>query len=175
MRLRDLSTSAFRRALRRWFGIGGREAQPRPRARSAAVSAGASEADRAKLEAAVEAQLPELAELWGVPELAQSLSFRHNARLRTTLGRFVARNRRVELNPRIWQALAPAQVRELIVHEAAHAVLFSRDPRARAHGADWRELMRRAGMKPRARLPRHCLLSELRSQPGSVATAGSLR
>ena len=91
---------------------------------------------------------------WGEPGLAGLCAIAFNPRLRTALGRFLPRERRVELNPRRWAELTAAEREELVVHEIAHAVVQAQTPRARPHGREWRELMRRAGYRPRARFRR---------------------
>lgn len=98
--------------------------------------------------------LARLAAAWGEPGLAGLCAIDFNPRLRTALGRYLPREGRVELNPRRWVELAAAEREELVVHEIAHAVVQAQTPRARPHGREWRDLMRAAGYRPRARFRR---------------------
>jgi hypothetical protein len=88
--------------------------------------------------------LRRLAVVWKAPALTD-LTVAVNPRLSRTLGRLVGRPWRIELGPR---ALASERrLREVVTHEAAHAVLTARDQAAPQgpHGPEWRELMALAG------------------------------
>jgi predicted SprT family Zn-dependent metalloprotease len=66
-----------------------------------------------------------------------------NARLSKTLGRLVGRPSRIELGRR---ALASEKtLREVVTHEAAHAVTRDGAEHQPPHGPEWRALMARAG------------------------------
>jgi hypothetical protein len=94
-----------------------------------------------------ERSLRQLGALWDSPALTD-LTVAVNPRLSRTLGRLVRRSWRIELGAR---ALAGEQrLREVVTHEAAHAVLATRDGAKAPHGPEWRELMALAGY-PKAR------------------------
>jgi SprT protein len=87
-----------------------------------------------------------LFELWRVQDCA--LEVRWNARLSTSAGRAFVRRGRIELNPHLLEQ-APDHVAAVLAHEAAHVAawrLFG--PAAKAHGRQWRALMRLAGFSP---------------------------
>jgi hypothetical protein len=88
--------------------------------------------------------LHRLGALWNAPALA-GLSVAVNPRLSRTLGRLVGRTSRMELGPRA--LTGEKRLREVVTHEAAHAVLAARDQAAPQgpHGPEWRELMALAG------------------------------
>lgn len=63
-----------------------------------------------------------------------------NPRMRTTAGRAFWPEGRIEMNP-LLQQVAPAEVRQTMLHELAHLVAYERAGRRRiaAHGAEWRQ------------------------------------
>ena len=90
--------------------------------------------------------------LWGAPELADSIDTQFSKRLRTALGRARVDARKVRLNPILFNANTQL-LDEVLCHELAHIVVYIRFGRkARPHGAEWAELMRQAGYKPRVRV-----------------------
>jgi predicted SprT family Zn-dependent metalloprotease len=66
-----------------------------------------------------------------------------NARLSKTLGRLVGRPWRIELGPRA--LVSSTTLREVVTHEAAHAVTRHGAEHQPPHGSEWRALMARAG------------------------------
>lgn len=102
-------------------------------------------------------ELDRLAGLGWLGVGAVNLCFRHNPRLRTALGRFLPEISCIEVNPRAWQVLPPEGMRELLVHEIAHAVVVSSRPSAKPHGVEWKALMAQAGFSPNPRLSRSCI------------------
>jgi predicted SprT family Zn-dependent metalloprotease len=96
--------------------------------------------------------LRQLALLWRRPAVAR-LQVVVNPDLRRTLGRFSQRTGQIELSPRV---LSPGAMKDILVHEAAHAALaFGTTMRGRPHGAEWRQLMALAGSAD-ARAARWC-------------------
>ena len=106
----------------------------------------------AVLDAAVYEQwLSSWAEVWGVPELPFRVRISFSGRLQSTLGRCSPRDGLIRLNPGLLDG-APETPREVVCHEAAHvAAWLLHGRRARAHGAEWKDLMRSAGYEPRVR------------------------
>jgi len=92
----------------------------------------------------IEGILRRLGALWMAPAVAD-ITVVPNARLSRTLGRLVARPRRIELGPRAMAG--EKRLREVVTHEAAHAALATRDDATSQapHGPDWRKLMALAG------------------------------
>ena len=89
--------------------------------------------------------------IWSVPDLPSRVRISFNRRLTRSLGRCTPRTGSIRLNPRLLHA-GPGVLREVVCHEAAHAAAWIlHGGAARAHGREWKELMRRAGYAPRAR------------------------
>ncbi len=86
---------------------------------------------------------------WEMPHLAQRARIGYNARLRTTLGRAVLDERRVELNPRMLRR-HPGELVPTLVHEIAHVAVHMRYGAVAPHGVQWRVLMRAVDMSARA-------------------------
>jgi SprT protein len=94
----------------------------------------------------------EFGEIWRCPDLAASVSIGFSRRLRTSLGRAMPTRNDVRINDRLRRGAA-AVVREVVGHELAHIVAYRRHGRsAQPHGAEWRQLMRDAGLEPRVRV-----------------------
>jgi predicted SprT family Zn-dependent metalloprotease len=90
------------------------------------------------------------AKLWRVPGLSDRITFRHNARLRTTIARWLIESNCLEVSTRFFELRRDH--REILCHELAHAAASRIHGRCvRPHGHEWRELMREAGYEPRAR------------------------
>ena len=88
---------------------------------------------------------------WGVPNLVDVVSFRTNKRLRSSIARWVVAEQRIEIAPLFFSAAV--NHREVLCHELAHAaVSLKHGRRVQAHGPEWRELVRAAGLIPRSRL-----------------------
>jgi len=104
------------------------------------------------LDAAIcEAWLAAWSAAWSVPELPFRVRIVFSGRLQSSLGRCSPRAGLIRLNPGLLGG-APEALREVVCHEVAHVatwLLYGR--RARAHGREWKELMRLAGYEPRVR------------------------
>lgn len=88
----------------------------------------------------------ELFVTWRVPDT--SVEIQWNGRLSTTAGRAFVRGGRIELNPRLL-AQSPDYIDTVLAHEAAHVAAFRLfGKHIRAHGRQWRSLMRLAGQEP---------------------------
>ena len=63
-----------------------------------------------------------------------------NSRMRTTAGRAFWPEGKIEMNPKL-EEVAPAEVRQTMLHELAHLVAYERAGRRRitAHGPEWRQ------------------------------------
>jgi alpha-beta hydrolase superfamily lysophospholipase len=89
--------------------------------------------------------------LWGVTDLRARVRITFSRRLTRSFGRCTPRTGSIRLNPALLRA-GPGVLREVVCHEAAHAAAWVlHGGTARAHGREWKELMRRAGYEPRAR------------------------
>ncbi len=87
---------------------------------------------------------------WQEHDLLDSIEMRGNRRMRTRAGVAYLVSRRIELNPRLL-AQNPEMVHECFAHELAHIVVYARhEKKARAHGKEWRSLMRQVGFEPEA-------------------------
>ncbi len=87
--------------------------------------------------------------LWGMGDLADQVAIVYNPRLRTTLGRAMLDDNRVELNIRLLQAY-PDELLATLVHELAHLLVRMRYGSAAAHGREFKALMDAAGMSAAA-------------------------
>jgi len=89
------------------------------------------------------------ADAWEMPDLPRQVSFGYNSRLRTTLGRAVLEDRRVELNTRLLIE-HPEELITTFVHELAHVAVYIRYGRVAPHGFEFRTLMCAVGLSPAA-------------------------
>ena len=95
--------------------------------------------------------------MWRLPGLQNRVQIEFTNRLRTSLARTVLQRRVVRLSEDL---LLPENVHlipEVLCHETAHiAVEELQSDRARPHGPEWADLVRRAGFTPHTRqaLPR---------------------
>jgi predicted SprT family Zn-dependent metalloprotease len=88
---------------------------------------------------------------WGIAELATGMEVVYNSRLRRSLARCNPKSGAITLNP-IVAGLPPSRFAEVLCHEAAHVASFKLfGKRAKPHGKEWRELIRRVGFEPRTR------------------------
>jgi len=85
--------------------------------------------------------------LWKCSGELADVQISYNPRLRTTLGRAMLDERRVELNPRLLCA-HPGEIVPTLVHELAHLVVHARCGRGKPHGRRWAALMHAAGLTP---------------------------
>ena len=88
-------------------------------------------------------------EAWECPDLTARVRVGYNGRLRTTLGRAVLDDLRVELNPRLLRE-HPAELVPTLVHELAHLVVHERYGRVASHGRHFRTLMAAVRLSPAA-------------------------
>ena len=73
--------------------------------------------------------------------------------MRSSLGGFYPRERLIRIADTLLEA-PPGLLHEVLCHEAAHAAVdILHGDRARSHGREWRELMRRVGLEPRVHMP----------------------
>jgi predicted SprT family Zn-dependent metalloprotease len=94
-----------------------------------------------------------LARLWKHSELGR-IPVRTNARLTASAGRWNAPAGVIEIAARL-SCHDGRLRREVLCHEAAHAVVWARHGRnAKPHGLEWQALVRQAGFEPRASLIR---------------------
>ena len=88
---------------------------------------------------------------WKAPELPFRVRIVFSSRLQRSLARCAPRSGLIRLNPGLLHA-APAELREVVCHEAAHVATWLRyGRRARAHGKEWKAMMRLAGYEARVR------------------------
>jgi SprT protein len=105
---------------------------------------------------------------WGAPELPFRVRIAFSRRLQSSLGRCSPRTGLIRLNPGLLDG-APEALREVVCHEAAHvAAWLLHGRRARAHGREWKELMRLAGYEPRVRWPEAIVPESVRSRRPAV-------
>ncbi len=83
--------------------------------------------------------------LWGLPDFADRVSIGYNPRLRTTLGRAMLEENRVELNVHLLRA-HPEELLATLVHELAHLAVRMLYGNAAAHGLEFKTLMAAAGV-----------------------------
>ena len=79
-------------------------------------------------------------DVWNFPELAQQVRLGYNPRLRSTLGRALLDEARVELNTRLLRE-HPAHLIPTFVHELAHVAVYLRYGNVAPHGIQFRTLM----------------------------------
>ena len=106
---------------------------------------------RALDSAIYEEWLADWAIAWNAPRLPASVRIEFSSRLQSSLGRCAPRAGVIRLNPGLLEATREA-LREVVCHESAHVatwLLYGR--RARAHGREWKDLMRAAGYEARVR------------------------
>ena len=93
--------------------------------------------------------LSSLAAIWAHPRVS-SLRVIINKRLRSTLARWKPPGDEIQVSAAAVDR-GPRLLREIVCHEAAHVVVWDRHGQiALPHGPEWAELMRAAGLEPRA-------------------------
>lgn len=97
----------------------------------------------------IRAVLDEVLQKWDCLDLTTAMTWTWNPRLRTTAGRAVFADMKIELNP-LLLARHPEEMEGLLVHEAAHLVVQRLHGRQPPHGAQWKAYMRAAGHSTRA-------------------------
>lgn len=96
---------------------------------------------------------PAWGQIWGAPGLHATVRVELSHRMRSSLGGFYPREGVIRLSDVLLET-PPHLLREILCHEAAHAAVhLLHGDRARSHGREWRDLMRRAGIEPRVRVP----------------------
>jgi predicted SprT family Zn-dependent metalloprotease len=94
------------------------------------------------------------AELWRVAGLQECITVHFNARLRTTIARWVIASSRLEVSSRFFDARRDQ--RQILCHELAHAAAVMKFGHAvRPHGPEWRDFVRVAGFQPMIHLVSH--------------------
>jgi predicted SprT family Zn-dependent metalloprotease len=92
--------------------------------------------------------------LWDVAGLRDRVRIHFNARLRTTIARWVIASSRLEIGSRFFDARRDQ--RQILCHELAHAAAVMKFGRAaRPHGPEWRHFVHVAGFQPKAHLVSH--------------------
>ncbi len=87
---------------------------------------------------------------WEMPDLLSRVRIGYNGRLRTTLGRALLDEHRVELNPHLLRN-HPEELIPTLAHELAHLAVHLRYGRsAPSHGLEFRTLMRALNLSGRA-------------------------
>jgi len=87
--------------------------------------------------------------VWGLADLSHCLDIKFSKQLRSTLGRTRIDLYRVRINTILTDA-SEELLDEVICHELAHIAVYKLyGATARPHGKEWRELLRRAGFRPR--------------------------
>lgn len=87
--------------------------------------------------------------LWQMPDLDRRASIGYNQRLRSTLGRAILDDSRVELNIRLLRE-HPEHLVCTLVHELAHVAVYIRFGEVAPHGPHFRALMAATGLSPKA-------------------------
>lgn len=88
-------------------------------------------------------------QIWEEPDLTDKVTIGYNPRLRTTLGRAMLEDNRVELNIHLLRA-HPQELLGTLVHELAHLVVRMRYGDVPPHGQEFKTLMGAAGMSAAA-------------------------
>ncbi|MBT3198979.1 MAG: hypothetical protein HN350_03595 [Phycisphaerales bacterium] len=86
---------------------------------------------------------------WEIPDLARCVTIVYNQRLRTTLGRAMLNENRVELNTRLLRAY-PDELLATLIHELAHLAVRMRYRNAQPHGREFKTLMRSVNLSAAA-------------------------
>jgi predicted SprT family Zn-dependent metalloprotease len=119
--------------------------------------------------ATCEAWLAAWAAVWGVPELPARVWIVFSGRLQSSLGRCAPGEGLIRLNPGLLDGSVETR-REVVCHESAHvATWMLHGRRARAHGAEWKQLMRLAGYAPRVRWAESAVPASVRERRRPVA------
>ncbi len=100
-------------------------------------------------EARLEARACEFFATWGLLDRLAHVEVIWNRRLRTTAGRALPKRLQIQLNPRLL-ARVPAQLDEVLAHEAAHlATALVHGVGVPPHGPQWADFMAQLGLPPR--------------------------
>lgn len=94
--------------------------------------------------------------VWRITGLERRISYTFDPRLKRGLGRCIPRTGAITLNEVLLRPENRGLLFETLCHEAAHAAAYIlHGPMARAHGAEWRVLMKFAGFEPRRVIGAH--------------------
>lgn len=100
------------------------------------------EPEESSFEVALEKAVEEFA-----PELGLS-RIRISKRMKRTLGSYSPSKREIALSNRLVQSGDKESIREVLLHEIAHAVTHYRHPRSRPHGKEFRDVCKEIGANP---------------------------
>lgn len=99
------------------------------------------------------ALLDEWGKIWGVPGLSGKSTITVEGRLKTSLGRCCPGKGLIKMNPVLLKPGNEALLEEILCHEAAHlAVRLIFGGKAKPHGPEWKNLLRKAGYAPRVKI-----------------------
>lgn len=107
------------------------------------------------LPTAARAAMARWARAWGLPDLAERVTFEWSTRLRRSAGRSLPERGVVRLADWLDRAGRASQrvLLKVLCHELAHIAVYERHGRrVRPHGAEWAALVRAAGFAPTVRL-----------------------
>lgn len=89
--------------------------------------------------------------IWGLPDLAKSVTLLRSKRLRAALARCHPLKRTIVLRDDMPTDFG--RLTEVLCHEFAHIAAYDLYGRyAKAHGTEWQKLVRAAGFRPRVRI-----------------------
>ncbi len=69
-------------------------------------------------------------------------------RMIRTLGSFTPTRNMIRLSSRLLALGSDAEQKQVVLHEVAHAIVHHRDPKASAHGREFRAVCRELGLEP---------------------------
>ena len=104
--------------------------------------------------ALIQAWVERWADQWRSEPTGAPVRIEISERMTRSLGKCMPELRVIRLNRALLHGRNRAVFEETVCHELAHQVVFdSGGGTTSPHGRAWRELMRRAGLEPRARIP----------------------
>ena len=102
----------------------------------------------------IRSHLERWSEVWGTPGLPREVNVRPSKRMYRSLGNYSPTRDEIRIAAHLLRTGGREMFLEVLGHEAAHAAVRRLYPRGvRPHGAEWKRLMRQAGLPPRASLP----------------------
>ncbi|MCA9756406.1 MAG: SprT-like domain-containing protein [Candidatus Eisenbacteria bacterium] len=97
--------------------------------------------------------LESLEQLWGTPGLAEEVKVRPSTRMYRSLGNYSPKRDEIRIAAHLLETGGREFFLEVLGHEAAHAAIRRLyGNRVQPHGREWKALMRKAGLPPRATL-----------------------
>jgi predicted SprT family Zn-dependent metalloprotease len=84
----------------------------------------------------------------GHPELIRSVPVEFSTRMTKTMGLAYPNTYRIKLSRQHFDIASPAQRAQTIIHEACHIIQFIDHRGSKPHGAEWKRLMVKMGVKP---------------------------